>query len=275
MIPVIIVLLVLVSASYFDLRYREIPDIHWWIIGITGIVFMCIHDGMGFQHWMMIIGTAMILLEIMVDMNRTVFLSVMYYLLMAVLFIYPIATMFDDQIIRQFTVVPVCFILFYVMYLSGILKGGADAKCLITIAMVFQTYPYLVDTLIPVPDFDTELLFAYPVVLLFHAALLSLLALLWIIIRKMRNGDHLDILTVTMLRMPIKKARRSHVWPKEDVINGTVMRVNETDCGAYDRLESAGRKDVLVSVIIPFIVPITVAYIFMLFIGSILFIPFM
>ena len=28
---------VMLSASYFDWRYREIPDLHWWVLGLSGI----------------------------------------------------------------------------------------------------------------------------------------------------------------------------------------------------------------------------------------------
>jgi len=46
------------------------------------------------------------------------------------------------------------------------------------------------------------------------------------------------------------------------------------DEGAYDRLEAIGAKDVWVTPIIPFMIPIFMAVIFILTIGSLLNIPF-
>ena len=134
---------VMLSASYFDWRYREVPDVHWWVLGLSGIVLTAVSltDGMRLEWTMMLLGSVMILFFILFDIEVSRTVSVLYVIAMAVLFIYPAVTAFDDQTVRCFLVIPVCFVIFYLMFMLGVLRGGADAKCLMVMAMMFQTYP--------------------------------------------------------------------------------------------------------------------------------------
>lgn len=272
-VPIVIVLLTLISASIFDLKTREVPDAHWWIIGITGIVSMAAFNKLEPVHWLMVVGAALILLDILVDIELKKILTAAKYIAIAALFIVPIIVSPNNPVTQQFIVIPVCFAIFYILYITGILKGGADAKCLIVMGIAFQRYPEIISTLIPVPG-KVELIIAYPLALLFHAALFSMVILIYIIVKKVKNSEPLRFGSLTTYKMPLSKAEKSHVWLKQDVVNGTVTDVDEADEGAYERLRKRGVKEVRVSMIIPFIAPITVAYVFMLTVGNLLFLPF-
>lgn len=273
-----VTMLVMVSASYFDWRYREVHDIHWWVLGISGLVFTAASFGnIGTEILMMLTGSALLLLLILLDIDVPAPVNIAVFLIMVALFVYPAVTTFDDPDVKRMLVIPVCCLIFYLMFLSGILKGGADAKCLMTMAMTFQIYPeFLGMPLIPLPQFDVQLVFPFPIVVLFHAALFSFAWLFWTVIRKIyRKEDPVQMITLSCYRMSIDDARKSHVWSKQDVVNGMVVNVRGVaDEGAYDRLEAVGAKDVWVTPIIPFMIPITVATVFILTIGSLLNIPF-
>ena len=270
---------VMLSASYFDWRYREVPDIHWWVLGISGIVLtaVSISGGIDFKAAMMLMGSVMILLYILLDVDIPPIASMIYCASMALLFIYPVVTGFDDPVIRRLLVIPICFVFFYVLFIIGVLRGGADAKCLMTLAMVFQLYPRMGDLpLIATPSLEIQMVISFPIAVLFHASLFSFAWLFWTIFRKIhRREDPVEMYTLSWYKMSIDEARRSHVWPKQDVVNGMVVNVNGVaDEGALDRLESIGAKDVWVTPIIPFMVPMTAAIFFVLFAGSLLNIPF-
>ena len=270
---------VMLSACYFDWRYREVPDIHWWVLGLSGIVLTAVSltDGMRLEWTMMLLGSVMILFFILFDIEVSRTVSVLYVIAMAVLFIYPAVTAFDDQTVRFFLVIPVCFVIFYLMFMLGVLRGGADAKCLMVMAMMFQTYPEISPfPLIPDPSFQIQTVFSFPIAVLFHAALFSFAWLFWTVIRKIyRRDDPVEMYSLSWYRMSIEEARRSHVWPKQDAVDGMIVNVRGIpQDGALDRLEAAGAKDVWVTPIIPFMVPITVAVIFILTVGSLLNIPF-
>lgn len=270
---------VMLSASYFDWRYREVPDLHWWVLGLSGIALTVISlfDGMRLEWTMMILGSLMILYFILFDIEVSRTVSAVYLVVMAVLFIYPAVTAFDDQTVRRLLVIPVCFVIFYLMYMLGVLRGGADAKCLMVMAMMFQTYPEIWDLpLIANPLMNIQYVLSFPIAVLFHAALFSFAWLFWTVIRKIyRKKDPVQMVTLSCYRMSIDEARRSHVWPKQDVFDGMIVNVRGIPGdGALDRLEAVGAKDVWVTPIIPFMVPITAAVIFIITVGSLLNIPF-
>ena len=273
-----VTLLVMLSASYFDWRYREVPDFHWWILGICGLAFTSASFGsVGTELVMMLAGSALILLMILLDVNVPAAADYIVLAIIAALFLYPAVTSFDDPSVRRMLVIPVCCLIFYLMFAFGILKGGADAKCLMAMAMMFQTCPQFGDLpLIALPAYNVQLVLSFPVAVLFHASLFSFAWLFWTILRKMyRKEDPVEMYTLSWYRMGIEDARKSHVWPKQDVVDGMIVNVNGVaDEGAYDRLEAIGAKDVWVTPIIPFMIPIFLAVVMIFTIGSLLNIPF-
>ena len=277
-VSIAVTVLVMLSASYFDWRYREVPDFHWWILGISGLALTAASFGdISTNVLMVLIGSALILLLILLDIDVPAIAELIVFLIMAALFIYPAVTAFDDPNVKRMLVIPACCLIFYVLFATGILKGGADTKCLMTMSMMFQTYPvFLGMPLIALPSFNVQLIFSFPIAVLFHAALFSFAWLFWTVLRKIyRKEDPVQMITLSCYRMSIKDARRSHVWSKQDVVNGMIVNVRGVaDEGAYDRLEAIGAKDVWVTPIIPFMIPIFMAVIFILTIGSLLNIPF-
>ena len=141
-IAAIITLLVLVSASVSDWKKREVSDIHWLIL--------------------FIIGTAVLLIRYGSDPLPTSFAALMFILISADLIwdreptlksesllitgIIMSATMVvrmawgTDLVQAALTVFAVFFVMNF-LYYTGIVRGGADAKCVIAISMVFPLYP--------------------------------------------------------------------------------------------------------------------------------------
>ena len=273
-----IMIAVMLSASYFDWRYRTVQDIHWWVLGLSGIVLTaCSLPEMRLEWIMILAGSFMILLFILLDVDVPWLVSAVWCVVMAVLFIYPAVVFFDSDVTKRLLVIPICFVVFYILYMFGILRGGADAKCLMVAAMVFQTSPVIWELpLITVPPLNVQMIFSFPVAVLFHAALFSFAWLFWTVIRKIyRREDPVQMVTLSYYRMSIDDARRSHVWPKQDVVNGMIVNVNGIPPdGALDRLEAASAKDVWVTPIIPFMIPIMAAMVFVITVGSLLNIPF-
>ena len=266
---------VMLSASYFDWKYREVPDIHWWVLGTSGIVLTAIslHDDLRPEVLMMLIGSVMIMIHILLDVDMSRIVTLVLCAVMALLFIYPAAISFGDPVVERLLVIPVCFVLFYILFSFGILRGGADAKCLMVMAMMLQTYPSITPfPIIPLPSFTAQVIISFPIAVLFHAALFSFAWLFWTVIRKIyRRGDPVEMYTLSWYKMSIDEARRSHVWPKQDAVNGMVVNVNGTAPeGALDRLEAIGAKDVWVTPIIPFMIPILAAVVFIATVGSLL-----
>ena len=160
--------------------------------------------------------------------------------------------------------------MFYGMYLVGLLQGGADAKCLMTLALAFPVYP---ETPWTPAIWDV----AYPESLIFSPAIstlvvglvLSMACAIWVLsvnVRRRCFGRRM----LTTYSMPVQEARDAHVWPAERLgEKGTVQCCRCLDKGdVLDALEAAGVADVRVTPMIPFILPLAVAFAVTTVLGS-------
>ena len=253
------VLIVLISASYQDHKHREVHDIHWWIIGSMGVISV-MSDAQGVHGIMMATASAMIAIGILwLDTGRM--MGTIYWIITMCLFLIPISFSSDDCIVRMGVCIMVSSITFYLMYVMGILRGGADAKCMIVMSIAFHrdVSSYCLTTMA-----GSNMPFTMS--LLFYATLFTSLYALSIIIGNLLKRD---IGFRPWRRMELEEAKGSHVWLKQDVVDEKVVITRGVaDEGAYDRLGSKGIKEVLVTPMIPFIIPITMAFVFIILAGD-------
>ena len=271
-VKVVIVLVVLVYASVSDLRTREVTDKCWWILGTFGIccmIYSSFSEGMRWEYAMMTIGATMILLSILTDVIPEGGIEKAFHVLTALMFLIPLALSFDDVLVKQFFMVFAVFVIFLLMFFTGVIKGGADVKCLIVISMVFFSYPsFSVFPLIASSDPVYEIIFQFSLMTLLFAALFSLSTAFYVMSKNIKNGT--DVKRRYMgFEMSIDEARRSHVWPLQFVSDGNVITTwKAQDPAVLDDLSAAGSEKVLVTPMVPFLVPITAAVIFLVLIGN-------
>ena len=270
-----VVIVMLIPACISDWRRREASDVPWFLIGVFGIVCMmytAFSDGMRWEYALMIIGTVMILVDILWDFERKPLFKILFYICLALFFIIPTVSAFDDVLVRTFLVVPAAFLIFVGMFMSGLVRGGADTKCLIVLAMVFQTYPvFNAFPLIGLPDLETMLIFQFPLMVMFHAALFSVSLLFYNLIRNLSRGERRIPQMLTGYRMSTADARDAHVWPMQSVVNGKAVMAKAQEKSVIDDLENVGESEIWVTPMIPFLIPITVAVLFVAFVGNLLF----
>ncbi len=254
-----IVTAILLSASYQDIRCREVSDLHWAIIGIVGVIMVFI-DLRGVYRITATIGSAMILFGILCPFDLPKVVWVLYDIITVGLFLIPAISSPEYMVGSLCIIVPT--IVFYAMYALGILRGGADTKCMIVMSIAFHgdvsSYAITGTSVSPLP---------FPFIVLFYAALMTSIYALTIMSHNViaRNGIGFR----PWYRVSIAEARGSYVWPKQDVIDGDIVTIKGvSDGSAYDRLEDVGAKDVLVTPMIPFIVPITAAFVFVSILGD-------
>ena len=251
-ICLIVSIAALVSASVQDIRSREVSDIHWAIVGTAGIAasVVMISDTVTLGRLMVCIGSAMILFDVLYEREWKKHHDALFYVTMALMFAVPMMTSFDDIFVRTSMTVPLCFIAFVAMYFGGIIKGGADVKCLVALAIMFPAYPELFGyPMIGVPSSVLPMFLPFAVAVLFYASLFTVIAMLPVIFRNVMRGDTEMPNMFIGHRVPADNAT-GHVWPM-----------------------GGGEKDGKIWVIakIPFIVPMTVAVSFTVFIGNVFF----
>lgn len=200
-------LMVLLSASIHDARTREVPDAHWWVIGVLAIM-VAAWDGM----WPSVPAYAMMLAYMMRGWTACMVMA------MAMM---PVAAWMGCWD----TVAAMAMCLFLLgMYRIGALKGGADAKALMVLAMLYPVGDTVLWPL-PLPVLDVLVI----------ALAMSLTSCIWVLARNIWHRDvHRRMFTT--YRIPCGSVDSVHAWVVEE-------------CG----------DTVLVTPMIPFLIPVTMA----------------
>ena len=273
---VIITVTTLLSASVHDWKDREVSNLHWIVIGASGLILFTVYSiletGFRIEYLVMATGTVLILVDILVDRE---FNSLLFYFLLAVLFILPLYGNLSDPVMVAWAVIPVSYIIFMGMYIFDIVRGGADAKCLIVLSVMFPIYPVIFGMpLIEVSNNLMSQIFIFPIMVLFIAALAMIPIMFCFFVRNVAKGEFCRK-AIHGYKMRLDAARASKVWPIEDVKDGERISIGVPEDDKIDeiyaRLEEAGCNEVWVTPMIPFLIPITFAVIFLVIIGNPLF----
>ena len=273
---VIITMIVLIPASIKDWKDREIPDGYWIVLGVVGLAMFVAYSvyltGVRWEYACLAAGTVMILLDIFLDRE---FNPLIFYFIMAVLFIVPLYGNMSDDIFRAWATVPLCYIIFVGMYFLGIVRGGADTKCLIALSIMFPVYyTYFGLPVIGIPGGLISEMFVFSIMALFIAAVLVIPIILYLAVRNAMK-DGVSKRMFSGYRMSISKAENANVWPLEDIVEGelkyTKIPREEDIKDIYARLREAGRESVWVTPMIPFIVLIAIAAVILFIFGNPLF----
>ena len=277
MIAVAITAIVLISASIYDWRFREIPDWHWMILFLMAIglsILVTVRESLGAPGIVMVGCIALIAFDCTVDRYYPVKFDLILYVSIAIT-AFTALRYIDADVAHTFISIPIMYAAMNILYYTGIIKGGADAKSIIAISAVFPTYPELMRLpIIAVPDTAASSVFVPAFAVLTMALVISLLYGLFNIILNLIRRDVEFPQMFMGTRMPLEKAKKSKVWPMEDIVGDEVIdttTANE-DADIWKKLEEHGAHEIWVTAIIPFLIPITIAFSLMITIGFPLFI---
>ena len=175
---VFLILATLLSASVFDWKYREIPDWHWTIMFVVSIILSIakvIDSGLGPVGLLMPLCVALIAFDCLYDRRPSIIMDMTIYIAIAILAIAPFV-MIGGDVGRTFISIPITYAAMNVLYYTGLVRGGADAKSIIAIASVFPTYPEILGMpIIDVPSGIESQVFTPAFAVLTMALVLSLL----------------------------------------------------------------------------------------------------
>ena len=273
---VFLILATLLSASVFDWKYREIPDWHWTIMFVVGIILSIakvIDSGLDPVGLLMPLCVALIAFDCLYDREPSIMMDMTIYIAIAILAIVPFV-MIGGDVGRTFISIPITYAAMNVLYYTGLVRGGADAKSIIAIASVFPTYPEILGMpIIDVPSGIESQVFTPAFAVLTMALILSLLYGVFNFIRNLIAGNTVMPQMIIGTMMPIEKAKVSKVWSMEDIVDGESVITTSAieDDEIWKRLEDGGRTEIWVTAIIPFLIPITIAFIIMVTVGFPLF----
>ncbi|HIH77277.1 MAG TPA: hypothetical protein HA343_08225 [Methanomassiliicoccales archaeon] len=273
-------LAIMVAASVSDWRSRTASDGHWYIMGAGGSLLFGVQlldEGASWTFLVCLVLITLVFADLLRD-RRGMFeegVNVAPLLLYALTFLafgYLSLEHFGEGRYWTMISIPLLIVFFFVMYQLNVIKGGADAKALIALSLVFPIYPELAG--LPVMELNDPAaltMLPFPVLVLFNGAILTLLVPVGMLLLNIARRDIRFPLMLFGTRMTIEDAKKKHVWPMERVADGkvrTALLSRQDDEIDWDALQAAGVDRPWVTPKVPFLVPLTLAVPFSLLMGN-------
>lgn len=285
-IAAIVGVLALLYASYPDIRTRHIPPWVWWPVGITGIVLYGIR---AYQSnpalLLMLVPLTGILIEALVERGDVLnlktgetdirFLSL--YIVSALAFIYCFLYFSSDVLFQAGAMAVLISILYFFMYYRDIIHGGADAKALVMLSLLFPFYPHIAGFPVWDAPYPVSMLLPFSFSVLFMASLMLSLTPIYFLFMNLAKGNRQFPEMMLGYRMSIEEAEKRKVWPMVRVVDEEVKRTlfpRKTHEVSWDALRSAGLTEVWVTPKVPFVACILLGFLFVLILGNPLFAVF-
>jgi len=186
----------------------------------------------------------------------------------------------DDSYFQPLLAVPVMMMAFVALYVLDIIKGGADAKALIALSIVFPFVPTIGDLPLIAPlDSTASVLFPFAFAVLIDAAILVLFLPLGFLARNLASRDIKFPQMLLGYMIDSDTDAPGFIWLMEHVEDGkhrtyTRPRADESTSEELLKLRQHGRSKVWVTPKIPFIVPMFVGLILATVAGNLLFLLF-
>lgn len=236
LIVFIAVTAVMLSASYWDVRTREVSDAHWMAIGVIGMVVSVLTED--------------IVPGVLAAAGYLMFMLFMFsgkvqgVLSLAVIAVGSLLLISSSIISEEpYPLVTLAMVLLFItMYITGAMKGGADVKALAVLSFLFCEYPDY-GFLVWEPVYPQSLVLNPMFSILLIALVLSVI---YAIIHNMRRSGGTRISSYITTKA---EAEKSFVWTLEE-IDGEKVRVTP---------------------MIPFLVPTTIGLVFTAVFGCPLF----
>ncbi len=278
---------VLVYASVLDWRTRRVPNPAWIILSVVGMVLIPVQilaDEAPMEFALVLVPVGAVLADVFLDSEEgrrgTVIAAAKYAIAVGSIILLGIAFLgkADGSYFSHLLAVPALMLVFVILYFLDVLKGGADAKALIALAVLFPFYP-ATGTLLrmsPIPEgFDTVFPFAFTV--LFTAAIVVAITPLGIAAANLTRGDRRFPQAFLGFRKEYKELQGGKWWLMERIEEGRHVfnvrpRQDEDFETEIEKLVASGHTRVWVTAKIPFMIPLLVAVVVNAAVGNVLYI---
>lgn len=272
-------------ASCTDLKTRRVDDKVWIIMGFIGFLILIgqfCSENRNPVYYITFIPIMLLFLSFFLETSEKTELrkgkisrKIWFPLCFAgvIVFVYQIYTLRFDAFFLQILTIPLIMLFAFLLYNLRLLFGGADAKALITIALLTPFYPHWKPFLgyFLVPD-----LWPFPIVVLTNAVILSLIIpIIFLFYNTARKDFHFP-LSFLGYKMDIDSVEKKFVWPLEKIKNEKIIKVflpkkDENTKEEVRKLKEAGVKRIWVTSKIPFMLPLFAGFIASFLIGDIMF----
>jgi preflagellin peptidase FlaK len=275
---------ILAYASLLDWKTRKVPNVFWIVLAAIAVVLLCVRimiDEAPLEYLLVLVPIAAVLSDVYLDTEQEGPLAKMAPVLKygaAVASIVVLAYMWgDDPYFQRLLVVPVLMIVIVLMYMFDVIRGGADAKAFMSLAIMFPFYPSLGDMpFIHAEAALADLVFPFAFVVLFNAAIVVVFLPLAFLLKNLAAGEVAFPQAFVGYRMDASDAKGRFVWLMERMEDDrhvvyTRPRRNEELDAELELLVKAGHDRVWVTPKVPFIIPMTIGLVFSFVVGNLIF----
>jgi preflagellin peptidase FlaK len=274
-------------ASYLDIRTRRVPNRFWILLSLLGIVLILLRiviDGERPEFALILVPIAAILSDVYLDSEGNSILArsapVIKYAL-ALITVLALGILWgEDSYFQYLLAVPVMMMVFVLMYVLDVIKGGADAKALIALAILFPVAPAFGGLPMAAPaDPVANVVFPFAFAVLIDAAILVVFLPLGFLVRNVAARDIKFPQMFLGYRIDSDTDAPGFVWLMERIENGRHVthsrpRGEEDFAEELRRLRERGISRVWVTPKIPFIAPIFAGLLLATVVGNIMFLLF-
>ncbi len=279
-------------ASFRDLRTRRVPDGAWIALGAISLGLLeaeLLLAGASWEHQLLLVPTAIVFFGVffgeemwteegfrMRPLRLSLYLFAALLLLFSMYHFWNVAGGGSDIFWANLSM-PLLLVLAHVFYQFGLLRGGADAKAFMSIAILVPAYPSLeaglpLVGLAPSIQHAVDLMFPFALVALMDAALLLGLLPLALLVHNASRGDMRGIQALFGYKVSIERVPK-FVWLMDRVENGAHVRIllprkREDRQAQVALLREKGFDRVWVTPQIPFLIPMTFGFLAAFLIGN-------
>jgi preflagellin peptidase FlaK len=277
--------LVLLLASRSDWKTRMASDSFWIVLGGFGMLFLALKitsDGVSQLYLLFLVPLAVIFFDTFWD-RKGMFedgmnpVPIGLYLAAFIILGALIGIFWQSAYLWELMTILVMFAIIIFLYQFNMIKGGADAKALLALSIVFPVYP-VIDSLplIMIPVDVAQYAFPFSLLILFNAALLTIVVPIGMFFYNLARGSRKLPVMFFGYRMTVSEARKKFVWPLEYVVEGgrkltLFPKTMDSYEEVYDALEKSGADTIWVTPKMPFLIPMTISILFSSIVGNIIF----
>ena len=293
-----IALAFMTAASVMDWRTRKVANRVWIVLGIIGMGLLAFEmlfaeaggREFGLTHFLIFIPLAIIFFDVFWDREPIYWegkVNPAPILLLAIAAIISLAMVVGEGLTMEtgaLLAIPAVMLTFEAFYYLGVIRGGADAKAMMALALMFPFYPLISGLpFLAYPERAVDFIqmtFPFSFLILMNAAIIH--AVSGPLIRFFRNLVRKDFGFPEMFlgyRMDLKDVPKKFVWPMEAVREDEVVLVlfpKRSDDVKVElaKLKAKGLERIWVTPKDPFIIPMTLGIIFSAVVGNLIILLF-
>jgi len=213
-------------------------------------------------------------------------LRLSFYLLSAAIFIGGVYLFLGDMQFSVLISVLAMLLFIYLLYMFDVIKGGADAKALMMLSLLFPHYPAISSmaaSLPLIPPLTTgsfsgvitweQIFLPFSFIIFMTGAMVSLAVPIALFAINAAHGNVSIPQALFGYKMPLDEVEKHHVWLMERAVDGKIkvsLFPRDDNDEQIAALKGMGVEEVWVNPKIPFLIPITIGLIISIIAGNIL-----